>query len=122
MTAGVEPGAFIRRRGEDVRAGTRVLEPSRRLGPAQIAMSAAVGLGSVRVHRRPVAGVLSTGDELRRAGQPARRRRASPTRTGPACWRCAATRARWRVDLGIAGDSLESVLAPCDRRSSARTC
>jgi molybdopterin molybdotransferase len=109
VTAGVEPGAFIRRRGEDVRAGTRVLEPSRRLGPAQIAMSAAVGLGSVCVHRKPVAGVLSTGDELRRAGQPLGDV-GIPDANRPGLIAMCRDVGALALDLGIAGDSVESVL------------
>jgi molybdenum cofactor synthesis domain-containing protein len=109
VTAGVEPGAFIRRRGEDVRAGTRVLEAHRRLGPAQIAMSAAVGLGSVRVHRRPVAGVLSTGEELRRAGQPLGDL-GIPDANRPGLLALCRDAGALTVDLGIAGDTVESVL------------
>jgi len=109
VTAAVEPGAYIRHRGEDVRAGTRLLEPHLRLGPAQIAMSAAVGIGSLRVHRRPVAGVLSTGDELRYPGQ-ALGESGIPDANRPGLLAmCSAVGAR-AVDLGIAGDALESVL------------
>jgi len=109
VTGAVEPGAYIRRRGEDVRAGTQVLEPHVRLGPAQIALAAAVGLGSLRVHRRPVAGVLSTGDELRYPGQ-ALGASGIPDANRPGLQAmCSAVGAR-AVDLGIAGDSLESVL------------
>ena len=109
VTAGVEPGAFIRRRGEDVRAGMHLLEPHRRVGPAQIAMSAAVGVGSLRVHRRAVAGVLSTGDELRPAG----RQLVDwgiPDANRPGLLALCREVVASAVDLGIAGDSLESVL------------
>ncbi len=109
VTAGVDPGAFIRRRGEDVRAGTVVLEPGRRLRPAQIALSAAVGLGSVRVHRRPVVGVLSTGDELRRAGQPLGEL-GIPDANRPGLLALCRGTGALAVDLGIAGDTVELVL------------
>lgn len=60
----VEPGAFIRPRGEDVRAGDRVLEPGRTLGPAEIGLLATLGHTPVLVYRRPRVAVLSTGNEL----------------------------------------------------------
>lgn len=109
VTIGVEAGAFIRRRGEDVRAGTHLLEPHRRVRPAQIAMAAAVGLDSLRVHRRPVAGVLSTGDELRVAGQQLGGS-GIPDANRPGLLAMCRDVGASAVDLGIAGDSLESVL------------
>ena len=58
-----EPGAHVRRRGEDVAAGDPVLPPGRVLGPGHLA---ARGGGASRVlsHPRPRVVVLSTGDEL----------------------------------------------------------
>ncbi len=60
----VAPGAFVRARGEDVRAGDRVLEPGRAIGPAEIGLLATVGHSPVLVSRRPRVAVLSTGNEL----------------------------------------------------------
>ena len=60
----VDSGAFIRRAGEDVAAGARVLRADTVLGPRQIAVLAAVGRASVAVRPRPRVVVLSTGDEL----------------------------------------------------------
>ena len=59
-----EPGDHVRRAGEDVAAGERVLEAGTRLGPAQIGMLASLGRSVVAVHRRPRVAVLSGGDEL----------------------------------------------------------
>lgn len=64
----VAPGAAVRRRGEDITAGTVVLQPGGRLSPADIAVAAAAGSGSLRVGRRPRVAVVATGDELRPAG------------------------------------------------------
>jgi molybdopterin molybdotransferase len=61
--------AFVRPRGEDVRAGDRVLEPGRRLGPAEIGLLATLGHSPVRVHRRPRVAILSTGNELADLGE-----------------------------------------------------
>jgi molybdopterin molybdotransferase len=109
VTTSVIPGAYIRRRGEDVLAGTDLLEPHRRIGPAQIAMGAAVGLGSLPVHRRPVAGVLSTGDELRSIGQDLGDSGITDANRPGLLAMCREAGAL-TVDLGIAADSLESVL------------
>jgi molybdopterin molybdotransferase len=57
-------GANIRRRGEDMRRGDVVLRSGTRIGPAAIAMLAAVQKTSVQVGRRPTVAILSTGDEL----------------------------------------------------------
>jgi len=50
--------------GHDQPAGTRLLAPGRRLGPAEIAVAATVGAASLLVARRPRVAVVSTGDEL----------------------------------------------------------
>jgi len=60
----VKVGDYVRPRGEDVRAGDRVLEPGRFLGAAEVGILAALGRSQVRVVRRPRVGILSTGDEI----------------------------------------------------------
>ena len=64
------PGANIRRAAEDVRRGAAVLSQGAVLGAAQIGVLASLGMATVRVYRRPVVAVLSTGDELLELGQP----------------------------------------------------
>ncbi len=64
MLEPVQPGAEIRRAGEDVAAGTRVLERGRRLSPAALGMLAALGHPQPLCFERPRVAVLSTGDEL----------------------------------------------------------
>lgn len=63
-------GANIRRAGEDVRAGEGVLQRGTVLRPQEIGVIASLGRDEVRVIRRPVVAVLSTGDELLEPGQP----------------------------------------------------
>jgi molybdopterin molybdotransferase len=65
---GVEPGAHVRGRGGDVRAGETVLEPGVLLGPAQVAGLAAAGVPEVRCTKRPRVAILVTGSELREPG------------------------------------------------------
>ncbi len=64
------PGANIRRAGEDVRAGEVVLAHGTVLRPAHIGVLASLGRTSVRVVRRPVVAILSTGDEILSPGEP----------------------------------------------------
>lgn len=64
------PGANIRRAGEDVRDGQVVARRGTVLRPSEIGVIASVGKATVRVIRRPVVAVLSTGDELVEVGRP----------------------------------------------------
>ena len=57
-------GDFVRRRGDDIKAGQAVLPAGTVLGPAQIGLLAAIGLDTVKVRPRPRVVVLSTGSEL----------------------------------------------------------
>jgi molybdopterin molybdotransferase len=65
-----QPGASIRRAGEDVRKGQPVMEKGRVLRAAEIGVLSSLGRASAKVIRRPVVAILSTGDELVEAGQP----------------------------------------------------
>ena len=64
-----ETGANIRRAGEDLRAGQVVVPKGTVLRPSEIGVIASVGTAAVKVIRRPVVAVLSTGDELLEPGQ-----------------------------------------------------
>jgi molybdopterin molybdotransferase len=64
ISGDVKPGAHIRKRGEDIRAGQRAIVANSSLRPQEIGMLASLGKTSVRVYRRPKVGVLATGDEL----------------------------------------------------------
>lgn len=60
----VSRGAHIRRRGEDMRAGSVVIRAGIPIGAAEIAMLASVRKTSVSVGIRPTVAILATGDEL----------------------------------------------------------
>ncbi len=68
VTAPLEPGYDVRRKGEDVRGGERVLARGAPLGPAELGVTASVGRERVRCAARPRVAVLTTGDELVAAG------------------------------------------------------
>ena len=57
-------GQWIRRRGEDVQAGSTVLAAGEVLDAQRLGLAASVGCGSVPVMRRPRVALFSTGDEL----------------------------------------------------------
>ena len=60
----VPTGDYVRPRGEDIRPGDRLFEPGRVLSPGDIGVLATLGRTRVQVVRRPLVGVLSTGDEI----------------------------------------------------------
>ncbi len=63
-------GEWIRRRGEDIRAGDAILPAGARLyGPA-LGLAASVGLANLPVVRRLRVAIFFTGDELAMPGQP----------------------------------------------------
>jgi molybdopterin molybdotransferase len=64
LKGSVDPGAYVRLAGEDVRVGDRVLEPGIVLTAAEIGLLATLGHSQVRVYRRPRVAILSTGNEL----------------------------------------------------------
>ncbi len=66
----VEPGANVRRAGEDISAGSMVFSRGTGLRPQEIGVLASLGRAKVWVVRRPVVSVLATGDELVELGQP----------------------------------------------------
>jgi molybdopterin molybdotransferase len=68
--ASTMPGANVRLPGEDMRAGTPILNTGTRIGPAELAAAVAAGAGRLTVARAPRVRVLATGDELREPGEP----------------------------------------------------
>ncbi|MEZ5382888.1 MAG: molybdopterin molybdotransferase MoeA [Microthrixaceae bacterium] len=68
----VPEGQFVRRAGEDVTAGQRVLTAGTLLTPAGVGVGTSVGRRQVSVVRRPRVGVISTGDELVAEDRPLR--------------------------------------------------
>jgi molybdopterin molybdotransferase len=64
------PGANVRREGEDVRRGDRVLRSGELLTPARVSLAASLGIASLRVSRKPTVAVFTTGDELVEPGMP----------------------------------------------------
>jgi molybdopterin molybdotransferase len=73
----VVPGRNVARAGEDIKKGDRVLERGRILRPQDLGVLASIRTIELQVTRRPVVGIISTGNELvepdsAEAGRPGR--------------------------------------------------
>lgn len=62
-------GEWIRRQGEDIRAGATILEAGTRLRAQELGLAASVGLASLPVLRKLRVAVFFTGDELTMPGE-----------------------------------------------------
>jgi molybdopterin molybdotransferase len=100
----------VREAGEDITAGAVVARRGRALRAPDLGLIASVGHAAVSVHRRPVVGILSTGNELVGAGRalpPGAIRDSNASVLGALAQRWGA-----RVQpLGIARDTVEDLVA-----------
>ncbi len=60
----VKLGENIRRRGEDVRAGELLIAKGARLRPQEVGLIASLGMTEALVSKKPVVGILSSGNEI----------------------------------------------------------
>ncbi|WP_460841560.1 molybdopterin molybdotransferase MoeA [Noviherbaspirillum agri] len=65
-----QSGEWIRRTGEDIKAGSTILAAGTRLRAQELGLAASVGLASLPVVRKPRVAVFFTGDELAMPGEP----------------------------------------------------
>ena len=65
----IDPGEFVRRRGCDLPEGQKIVAKGEAIHPATIALLASQGFTQVSVGGKVDAAVISTGDELVRAGE-----------------------------------------------------
>lgn len=63
-------GANIRQAGDQIRKGERVIGKGAEIGPVEVGIAASLGLRRLKVIRRPVVAVFTTGEELVQAGKP----------------------------------------------------
>jgi molybdenum cofactor synthesis domain-containing protein len=66
----VYPRQHVGRRGADIAVGQAVLTRGDLLNPSRIGALAAMGITEVPVYERPRVGILSTGNEIVRPGEP----------------------------------------------------
>jgi molybdopterin molybdotransferase len=70
IDAAVDAGLHVRGVGDDIQPGDVVVGRGEVLTAARVGVLAEIGATTVRVHRRPRVGVVSTGDELVADGGP----------------------------------------------------
>ena len=100
----------IRQKGIDFSKDDLLIGEGRRLGPAQLALIAAGNIPEVEVFKRPVVGLLANGNELRVPGSDLKpgeivNSNAISLKSLFESWGAEV------VDLGIASDSVESIIA-----------
>jgi len=107
---GLKPGANCRLAGEDSSAGDVLVEPGMRLRPQEIASAAAAGHGAVSCYAPLQVAVLSTGDEVVRAGTPFVEGQVFDA-NAPMLQGLVAAAGAAATDLGVLPDSRERVIA-----------
>lgn len=114
------PGRHIRAKGIDFGEGDVLLAAGTRLGPAEIALAAAMNYAEVPVVRRPRVALLAAGNELVRPGEAAGPDQiiASNSYAIAALVEAAGGEA---LDLGIASDDLASLEAGIKAAREANT-
>ncbi|CAM1511210.1 Fc.00g087230.m01.CDS01 [Cosmosporella sp. VM-42] len=120
---GVREGENIREVGSDIQEGTVVLNKGELISGigGEIGLLAAVGVAEAKVYRRPVVGVLSTGDEIVEHDRPGDLKLGEVRDTNRITLMSAARERGFEViDLGISKDkpgSLEETLRDGFRRA-----
>ena len=69
LPPGLQTGANRRLAGEDIDAGALALRAGCRLGPAELALAAAIGFSQITVRKKLTIAIFSTGDELTEPGE-----------------------------------------------------
>ncbi|KAK0629690.1 MoaB/Mog domain-containing protein [Bombardia bombarda] len=122
LADGVKEGENIREVGSDVKQGTVILKKGDQVSAVggEIGLLAAVGVAEAKIYRRPVVGVLSTGDEIVQHDRPGELRLGEVRDTNrPTLISAARDWGYEVVDLGVASDkagTLEEALRQALRR------
>ncbi len=106
----VKPGDSVRTAGSDLVEGAPLIGPGTAITPAVVTLIAGTGVAEIVVHRRPRIAVLATGDEVRGPGQPLGPA-GIPDANGPGLRAQVTAAGGEALDLGIALDDLDDVLA-----------
>ncbi|KAH7136486.1 MoaB/Mog domain-containing protein [Dactylonectria macrodidyma] len=120
---GIKEGENVREVGSDIKEGTTILNKGELISGVggEIGLLAAVGVAEAKVYRRPVIGVLSTGDEIIEHNRPGVLKLGEVRDTNRITLMSAAKEWGFEVvDLGIAKDkpgSLEETLRDGLRRA-----
>jgi len=114
----VRPGDNIGLAGEDLKKNEVALERGTLIGPAEVGMLAAVGLGRVPVARQPKLAVIATGDEVVEPGEKKKRGQVRNA-NGPALTAMAVEAGAAASYLGIARDRRASLAGKLARAKRA---
>jgi len=60
----VAPGQHVVEAGEDIKKGETILSSGRKLRPQETGLLAAIGKETIKVFKKPIIGIISTGDEV----------------------------------------------------------
>jgi molybdopterin molybdotransferase len=66
----IAPGTNVRKRGSEIQSGSVALEKNSLLSPGAIGFLAMVGIERVKVYPNPSIGIIVTGNELQKPGNP----------------------------------------------------
>lgn len=123
LAENVKEGENIREVGSDIKQGATILHKGEQVSAVggEIGVLAAVGVAEVKTYRRPIIGILSTGDEIVEHSRPGDLRLGEVRDTNRPTLISAAKESGYEViDLGIASDkpgSLEETLRDGMRRA-----
>jgi len=106
----IAPGGSVRAAGSDLMAGAVLVQSGSAMTAAAVTLVAGAGVEQLLVHRRPRIAVLATGDEIRAPGQPLGPA-GIPDANGPGLRALVTASGGEAIDLGIATDDLDDVLA-----------
>lgn len=118
-TRSVGVGRHIRAAGIDFTQGQSLLDAGKRLGPAHIALAAAMDYGELPVARRPRVAILATGDELVPPGHAIGAHQIIAS-NAPTVAAYAQLAGGAPIDLGIAADDLAALEAGIKAARQAR--
>ncbi|CCF43749.1 molybdenum cofactor synthesis domain-containing protein [Colletotrichum higginsianum] len=112
LADGVKPGENIREIGSDIQENDVILKKGEQISGVggEIGLLAAVGVAEVKTYKRPVVGILSTGDEIIEPDRPGGLRLGEVRDTNRITLMSAAR--HWGfdvIDLGIARDKAKSL-------------
>jgi molybdopterin molybdotransferase len=66
----VKQGAYIVRRGEEIKSGSLILKENSLLSPRYMGLVSAAGIFNIKVYKKPLVSIISIGDELVAPGNP----------------------------------------------------
>ena len=115
---GYDASAFVREEGLDFKTGEVLLAANTRVGAAELAVAAAANHDHLAIWKRPRVALLANGDELKQPGSTLSA--GQIVNSNPAGLSALIT--QWGgvpVDLGIAADTIEDIIAHIAREDDA---